>query len=48
MTLKPGKYMVHISKMNTASMTKIESLQEITVDDNIKSLKLPTIIIKRS
>jgi hypothetical protein len=46
--LGAGNYSVHVSKITDANtMHKIESLQEIEVNAQAKSLQLPLIIIKR-
>lgn len=43
-----GKYSVHISKIiDSVTLNKIESLQEIEVTPQMKSLQLPIAIIKR-
>lgn len=46
--LSVGKYSVHISKIvDPNTLHKIESLQEIDINPQAKSLQLPVIIIKR-
>jgi murein DD-endopeptidase MepM/ murein hydrolase activator NlpD len=43
----PGQYDVHILKTDTASKTKIEAMQTITVPDNTGIFTLPIIAIKK-
>jgi hypothetical protein len=46
--LPVGKYSVHISKItDSTTLNKIESLQEIEITPQMKSLQLPIAIIKR-
>lgn len=42
-----GKYAVHVIKTDHSTMNKIESLQEIEITPQMKSLQLPVAIIKR-
>lgn len=46
--LKPGKYSVHISKIDASSKSKIESLQEFVIEESMSALKLNTAIIRRT
>ncbi len=46
--LSVGTYKVAISKIDMATKNKIECLQEIEVSPELKSLQLPTAIIKRN
>lgn len=46
--LPVGKYSIHVSKItDSVSLNKIESLQEIEVTSQMKSLQLPIAIIRR-
>lgn len=46
--LTPGKYKIHISKMDMNSNSKIESMQEIDINTNDKAISLPLASIKRT
>ena len=43
----PGKYDVHILKTDTATKTKIEAMQTITVPNNTGTFTLPIAVIKK-
>jgi len=44
----PGKYTVHIIKTDTATKTKIEAMQAITVPNNSATFTLPIAVIKKT
>jgi hypothetical protein len=45
--LPPGKYLVKVSKMDTALQKKLEAEQDIVVPNSNSSITLPTIIVNR-
>jgi hypothetical protein len=45
--MAPGKYDVHILKTDTATKTKIEAMQTITVPNNTGTFTLPIAVIKK-
>jgi hypothetical protein len=45
--LKPGKYIVHIAKTDSATKNKLEAMQDIIVPNMDSTFTLPVAIIKR-
>lgn len=45
--LAPGKYDVHIVKTDTATKTKIEAMQSITIPNSHGTITLPIVVIKK-
>ena len=45
--LPPGKYVVKVSKMDTALQKKLETQQDIIVPNSNSAVLLPTLIINR-